>query len=123
MNKQLDRLAKRLAGSLSRRGALRRLLIVPLPRAGSAGFDFDALATELAGGLSRRQALARLAGGVCASLLASLGLEPASGGPSKGCPSGQVSCAGSCVNLQTDPNNCGKCGQVCLGGASCAGGQ
>jgi hypothetical protein len=30
-----------------------------------------------------------------------------------GCATGQTSCAGVCVNLQTDPNNCGNCGIVC----------
>lgn len=31
------------------------------------------------------------------------------------CPSGQVCCSGTCVNLQTDPNNCGTCGNSCNG--------
>jgi hypothetical protein len=29
------------------------------------------------------------------------------------CPTGQTLCSGVCVNLQTDPNNCGACGTVC----------
>ena len=29
------------------------------------------------------------------------------------CPVGQTHCGGSCVNTQTDPSNCGACGNVC----------
>jgi hypothetical protein len=32
-------------------------------------------------------------------------------------------CGGACVDLQTDDLNCGACGEPCLGGSSCAGGQ
>ncbi len=30
-----------------------------------------------------------------------------------GCPTGQTSCGGVCVNTQIDPNNCGLCGNIC----------
>ncbi len=30
------------------------------------------------------------------------------------CPTGQTECKGACVDLQTDPVNCGKCGVGCL---------
>ncbi|KAI9026351.1 hypothetical protein DFJ74DRAFT_36877 [Hyaloraphidium curvatum] len=30
------------------------------------------------------------------------------------CPSGQTSCGGSCVNLQTSANHCGSCANECL---------
>ena len=36
------------------------------------------------------------------------------------CPRGQVNCYGECVNLNTDPANCGGCGNVCGPGAFCA---
>jgi hypothetical protein len=31
-------------------------------------------------------------------------------------------CGTSCVNLQTDPRNCGACGHACASGATCSGG-
>ena len=35
---------------------------------------------------------------------------------------GGVCCASGCVNPSSDPQNCGACGYVCPGGASCLGG-
>ncbi len=35
------------------------------------------------------------------------------------CPPGQHRCGKDCVNLQGDPNNCGKCGNRCSGGTVC----
>jgi peroxiredoxin len=41
------------------------------------------------------------------------------------CPSGQTVCNGTCVNMSTDPKNCGKCGNSCASGScesgACAG--
>ena len=34
---------------------------------------------------------------------------------------GLIECFGACVNLQTDPNNCGFCGEVCPSGQCGAG--
>ncbi len=39
------------------------------------------------------------------------------------CPSGWVECDGECVDLSTDVNNCGSCGQDCGPGFSCVAGQ
>ena len=36
------------------------------------------------------------------------------------CPAGKTSCGGQCVDLSSDPKNCGGCGQVCTG--TCQGG-
>ena len=33
--------------------------------------------------------------------------------PTDGCPDGYTDCSGSCVDLQTDPLNCGYCGNDC----------
>lgn len=37
-------------------------------------------------------------------------------------PRGTVSCSGTCVNLQTDPRNCGSCGKRCQLNAICSAG-
>lgn len=39
------------------------------------------------------------------------------------CATGTKCCNGTCVNLNTDVNNCGGCGNVCAQGASCVRGQ
>lgn len=31
-----------------------------------------------------------------------------------GCPSGQTFCYDACEDLNTDPNNCGPCGNICV---------
>ncbi|MBS2027101.1 MAG: hypothetical protein JST54_04280 [Deltaproteobacteria bacterium] len=38
-------------------------------------------------------------------------------------PSGDATCSGSCTDLQTDPNNCGSCGNVVASGGSCVNGS
>ncbi len=38
-----------------------------------------------------------------------------------GCSPGRVACGASCVDLTTDPRNCGACGNECLPGSVCAG--
>jgi len=39
------------------------------------------------------------------------------------CEAGYTECEGACVNLTTDPDNCGHCGGVCGSGLVCSGGQ
>ncbi len=36
---------------------------------------------------------------------------------------GLTDCGGQCVNLKTDANNCGSCGQACLDGQTCMAGS
>src|SRR5438128_457448 len=35
------------------------------------------------------------------------------------CPDQQVACSGTCRAVNTDPQNCGKCGTVCGAGTMC----
>jgi hypothetical protein len=42
---------------------------------------------------------------------------------SASCASGQTSCGGACVNLQTDARHCGACGNVCPAGNTCTAGR
>src|SRR6516162_1638813 len=45
---------------------------------------------------------------------------PATGG---GCPTGQMSCNGQCINVMgSDSQNCGACGHVCGTGSTCQSG-
>ena len=37
-----------------------------------------------------------------------------------GCPGAQQACNGACVNLSTDPANCGTCGRMCADGQKCS---
>ena len=50
------------------------------------------------------------------------GGDGGSGGGPVDCPAGLTPCGGACVNTSSDPQNCGKCGSSCQGGA-CQGGQ
>jgi hypothetical protein len=38
------------------------------------------------------------------------------------CPPGQDLCPGGCAVVSSDPNNCGGCGTICTGGATCVSG-
>jgi hypothetical protein len=38
------------------------------------------------------------------------------------CPTGTTLCNGNCVDLQSDPQNCGQCGNTCATDQSCEGG-
>lgn len=38
------------------------------------------------------------------------------------CAAGYAQCGNSCVDLSTDPQNCGACGHACAAGVACAGG-
>jgi hypothetical protein len=37
------------------------------------------------------------------------------------CSAAQTCCGGQCVDLETDPQNCGSCGNTCTSGTCCAG--
>ncbi len=112
------------------------------------GNSFDELAKGLASGeVSRRKALrlmgAAFLGGTLFSIpgvawaasnpkrCGSLGLCPGDTvclqkgkTPRCGCPSGTQLCGtNQCVDTQTDPSNCGSCGNACAAGQSCQGGQ
>jgi hypothetical protein len=83
---------------------------------------FDTLARELAGAnVSRSYALKAMGKAILGAALFSAipgvaWARPSGRGPggSQGCPQpGQSSCRGNCVFLASDPNNCGKCFNVC----------
>lgn len=38
------------------------------------------------------------------------------------CATGYTQCGSDCVDLTTDPENCGACGRACPAGVACAGG-
>lgn len=90
--------------------------------------QFDELSKSLAEGVSRRDALRKFALGLMGVLLATLGLGSTAWAGGQRCGS-DAQCGGSpnaccnhvCVNLQTDPNNCGACGNVCASGVCCLG--
>jgi hypothetical protein len=44
------------------------------------------------------------------------------GAACQACTGGTSCCAGSCVNLQTNPDNCGACGHICPPGQPCVNG-
>src|ERR687893_1353134 len=98
-------------------------------------FAFDELAKGLAGGtVSRRKVLRLLGAAFVGTTLASVpGMAWAAKTPrppkpdgrcsqNKPCPAGQGCCNRTCVDLQSDPNNCGSCGNSCPEGVPCTNG-
>ena len=53
---------------------------------------------------------------------ASTGSAGSTGSSGVGCEAGDVACGASCVDLETDPGNCGACGVACPSGL-CEGGR
>jgi hypothetical protein len=84
---------------------------------------FDTLTKALTSRGGRRTVLRRIAGGAGVALAAAA--EPRAGRAARGrCPTGQRRCPGSrgaCVDLQTDPKHCGRCGNDCSSCHSCGG--
>lgn len=39
------------------------------------------------------------------------------------CPTGQIACAGQCVDPQTNSDHCGACGTICRGMNTCTAGS
>lgn len=97
-------------------GAIDGLMTGPQP--GDLG-DWHAVATGQAGstgGRSQQPARAAAAGPVLSGASRSTG--PAPSGPTgtsrlSSCPSGQALCAGTCIDVSSDRENCGECGRVC----------
>ncbi len=63
--------------------------------------------------------------GVCTSSGLDAGVNPtdaASGQDAAPCAAGDVACGGACVDIQSDPNNCGACSTACASGETCSAG-
>jgi hypothetical protein len=104
---RLDMIAKALVAGTSRRRALSVALVAAVGGVGGAlglGKVQDAFATS--GCLDVGEKCSK--GSKCCSGFC--------GNEVCMCPCGQVECSGSCVSLQTDPHNCGACGNVCPSG-------
>jgi len=86
---------------------------------------FDEIATELAKTrvITRRATLGGMLGGV----LGMLAREGTSAGKRKSkrkaCKKSQTRCKKACVNLNTDSQNCGSCGNQCASGEQCLNGR
>lgn len=92
------------------------------------GSRFDALVRALLGDGSRRGLLAGVTGGLVALGTSGLGADDALARKRnrrrrKKCKGGKTKCDGKCVNVDTDPLNCGGCGQRCQLNATCTDGQ
>ena len=81
---------------------------------------FDEIAKTLGSAVSRRAALQRAVGLAGGSLLGLFGFGKSA--LAQSCLPGRTNCAGTCVNLATDPKNCGICGKVCAAGSTCVAG-
>jgi hypothetical protein len=68
----------------------------------------------------RLAAAIAVAGGVVATTAAGCGVDDGIVGGD--CATGYTDCSLKCVNLQTDPENCGACGHVCPPSVGCSGG-
>lgn len=85
---------------------------------------FDGLARTLGGGQTRRGtlgAIAGLLGGGLVSLLPDGETEAKK--RKKKCKGGTKRCGKKCYDLNTDPANCGSCGNVCGANQTCGGGN
>ena len=76
--------------------------------------QFDVLTRVFATCTTRRQALALLAAMTVAGNRP--GRAAAVQGDASTCEAGLTDCGGACVDLQSDLNNCGACGEVCQSG-------
>jgi Stigma-specific protein, Stig1 len=143
--------AKRISGSAGRfRRAIASDRVIRMR--GIFERRLDSIARGLAGGMSRREALkaggAALIGGVAMTPADAWGavtghcpahrvkchgtccprgevcLPPQHKGGTLhcGCPHRQSRCAGKCVNLLSDPHNCGRCGHSCGANQHCQNG-
>jgi len=101
---QFDELAKELAKSkISRRRVLRALAILTM----------GGLLSLIRGSVNGKISIARASSSFKVYLPVIF----------SSCAAGLTNCNGTCVDLQTDANNCGACGTICPAGATCVNGQ
>jgi hypothetical protein len=106
-----DDLTKALATATSRRQALKTIVATTLGGLlGLGGIDAAFAAKKCRGLGSKCSHGDQCCSNYCANNVCT-------------CSPGQTNCNGTCVDLQTNNNNCGTCGNVCPSGATCSGGQ
>ena len=69
--------------------------------------------------ISRWRAIGRIAAGLITAII----MTPLRAAAALVCPPGRVNCAGKCVDLRTNPLNCGACGRTCPPGQACRNGM
>ena len=70
---------------------------------------------------SRPEAMPAAACRAAAAILVVLAAACGDGGDGQSCMTGTTDCDGRCVNLRSDPSNCGSCGNVCTEPPNAAG--
>jgi hypothetical protein len=86
---------------------------------------FDALVRRVALVASRRRLITAVAGGIAGAAIAAVGGSPAALAYRRcrlpGGGRGRL-CAGVCLDIKNDSDNCGRCGNVCSGSTFCCNG-
>lgn len=115
---RFDALAKQLATG----GISRRRLVTAMVAAVGAALPLGAAASRRCG---KPSDTCTADGDCCGALVCDGGVcqPPRGGGSSHGkCGGEETKCRGTCTDLQSDPSNCGSCGNVCGSDQTCVSG-